>query len=193
MGSKIPFQWLIFFSMFFLVKKTMAIETPTYEVLKKNKVFEIRQYNATIIAKTDVKSDFKGASSTGFRRIANYIFGGNSTSESIAMTAPVITTSSSLDQEYEVLFFMPVEYNMTNLPKPNLSNVEIEERFLGKIASVKFGGWVNEKNTKYYTTQLKDFLKQEKYEIIGPVMVAQYNSPWALPPFRKNEILVKVN
>jgi hypothetical protein len=81
---------------------------------------------------------------------------------------------------------------MTNLPKPNLSNVEIEERFLGKIASVKFGGWVNERNTKYYTTQLKDFLKQEKYEIIGPVMVAQYNSPWALPPFRKNEILVKV-
>jgi len=23
-------------------------------------------------------------------------------------------------------------------------------------------------------------------------MVAQYNSPWAIPPFRKNEILVRV-
>ena len=171
----------------------MAIETPTYRLIKKMGNVEIREYDPMIIAKTLIKESYNPALSKGFRRIANYIFGGNSTSESIAMTAPVITTSSSLDQEYEVLFFMPAEYNMTNLPKPNLSNVEIEERFLGKIASVKFGGWVNEKNTKYYTTQLKDFLKQEKYEIIGPVMVAQYNSPWALPPFRKNEILVKVN
>jgi hypothetical protein len=26
----------------------------------------------------------------------------------------------------------------------------------------------------------------------GDFLVAQYNSPWAIPPFRKNEILIKI-
>ena len=26
----------------------------------------------------------------------------------------------------------------------------------------------------------------------SPLMVAQYNSPWALPPFRKNELLYTI-
>jgi len=26
----------------------------------------------------------------------------------------------------------------------------------------------------------------------GGFMIAQYNSPWALPPFRKNEVMVKI-
>ena len=27
----------------------------------------------------------------------------------------------------------------------------------------------------------------------GNFLVAQYNSPWVLPPFRKNEIIVRIN
>ena len=33
----------------------------------------------------------------------------------------------------------------------------------------------------------------EDLKKIGNFMVAQYNSPWALPPFRHNEIMVRIS
>ena len=34
--------------------------------------------------------------------------------------------------------------------------------------------------------------KSSGYEINSDYMVAQYNSPWALPPFRRNEIIIMI-
>jgi len=171
----------------------MAIETPKYKIITKKKNFEVRHYDSLIVAKTNIIDRYKEANSTGFRRIANYIFGGNNMKESIAMTAPVITTTSDLNNNYEVLFFMPSKYELESLPKPNLSSVTIEKRFLGLIASIEFGGWATEKNIETYKVRLKEYLKKENLNIRGNFMIAQYNSPWALPPFRRNEILVQIN
>ena len=55
----------------------MAIETPDYHLISKSGDFEIREYAPMVIARTEVKSAYKEATYTGFRRIANYIFGGN--------------------------------------------------------------------------------------------------------------------
>ena len=55
----------------------MALETPQYEVTSKHDGFEVRCYSEMIIATTSVRSDYRGSTSSGFRRIANYIFGGN--------------------------------------------------------------------------------------------------------------------
>ena len=68
----------------------MALETPQYKVVSEYDDFEIRHYSEMIIATTSVRSDYKGATSSGFRRIANYIFGGNDKEMKIAMTGPVI-------------------------------------------------------------------------------------------------------
>jgi len=171
----------------------MAIETPKYKIITKKKNFEVRHYDSLIVAKTNIIDKYKEANSRGFRRIANYIFGGNNMQESIAMTAPVITTTSDLNNNYEVLFFMPFKYELESLPKPNLSSVTIEKRLLGLIASIEFGGWATEKNIETYKIRLKEYLKKENLNIRGNFMIAQYNSPWALPPFRRNEILVQIN
>jgi hypothetical protein len=88
---------------------------------------------------------------------------------------------------------MPREYEIKTLPKPLLQSVVIEDRSLGKVASISFGGWATEKNIHYNKELLKKYLKKNSYEILDNFMVAQYNSPWAIPPFRKNEILVKIN
>jgi hypothetical protein len=66
----------------------MALETPQYQVISEYNGFEIRRYNEMIIATTSVRSDYKGSTSSGFRRIANYIFGGNDKEMKIAMTCP---------------------------------------------------------------------------------------------------------
>lgn len=171
----------------------MAIETPKYRLLKKDKKIQIRDYESAIVAKTYIADNFKEASSTGFRRIANFIFGGNSKGQNISMTAPVVVTEDYNTNNHEVFFFMPREYEIKTLPKPLLQSVVIEDRSLGKVASISFGGWATEKNIHYNKELLKKYLKKNSYEILDNFMVAQYNSPWAIPPFRKNEILVKIN
>lgn len=170
----------------------MAIETPEHKLLRKNQKIEIREYNSSVIARTFVYDNYREASSTGFRRIANFIFGGNNKNQSIEMTAPVIISKNIKKNGHEIFFFMPKKYELDELPKPNLESVKLEEIIIGKVAAISFGGWATEKNVSFYTEKLKQYLKLNNYETIGNFMVAQYNSPWAIPPFRKNEILVKI-
>ena len=175
-----------------ILNKAMAIETPKYTLVKKENGFEIRQYNSMIIATTSVRSDYSDAASTGFRRIASYIFGGNSASMSIEMTAPVLTNTPDPEDIYEIQFVMPSEYSMEDLPQPNSQNVTLKKVNLGKTAVLRFGGWATKDRASHYQNKLSDLLAANGYTVNGTFMVAQYNSPWAIPPFRKNEIIVQI-
>ena len=170
------------------------LETPEYKVIKKSGSYEVRKYEPMIIARTLVRSDYKEATSTGFRRIANYIFGGNEKNMEIAMTAPVLSNSPvDVDSEYEISFVMPSSFKKETLPEPNSSNVEIMGRSLDLVACISFGGWATEYRVKNYHEKLNNWIEKERLKIDGKFMIAQYNSPWALPPFRHNEILVRVS
>ena len=193
MASNLKLRFYLFILINLLFNNLMAIETPKYKILKKDKKIQIRDYESAVVAKTYVTDDFKEASSTGFRRIANFIFGGNSKGKSISMTAPVLVSKDNDTNKHEILFFMPREYKIETLPKPSLESVVLENKSLGKVASISFGGWATEKSVLYNKEILKKYLKKNSYEILDNFMVAQYNSPWALPPFRKNEIIVKIN
>ena len=73
----------------------MAIETPKYSVLRKNKNIEIRQYSEYIQAEVEVNSsNYRSAIEKGFEILAGYIFGNNVSRKKIDMTAPVKTTQS---------------------------------------------------------------------------------------------------
>jgi len=174
-------------------RSNTLLETPKYKLIKKLKSFEIREYEAMIIARTLVSSGYREAASMGFRRVANYIFGDNDKDMKIAMTAPVLLNSPvDAEDEYEISFMMPSLYNKENLPSPNSSNVEIIDRNLGLIACVSFGGWATKSKVEKYHQRLDDWIKSEGAQAVGKFYVAQYNSPWALPPFRHNEILVRI-
>jgi hypothetical protein len=67
------------------------VEEPTYEVVRRIGEVEIRAYEPTVVAVTDVEGPFDRVQNEGFRRLAGYIFGGNRQRQSIAMTAPVTT------------------------------------------------------------------------------------------------------
>ena len=189
--QKIQTQIWIYF--FFIVPVTMAIEKPQYEILERHGSVEIRQYPKVIIAGTKVEQPYRTALYSGFRSIANYIFGGNDENMKIAMTAPVISHQVEKNVEtHEILFIMPKKYEIDSLPKPDLGNVYLEERTLDKVASIRFGGWATEKRVFRYQAKLFRKISKLGLEQIGPPMVAQYNSPWALPPFRRNEILIQI-
>ena len=56
-----------------------------------------------------------------------------------------------------------------------------------------FCGCATEYRTKYFVNRLIKSLKDEDIGTYGEIMVAQYNSPWVPPPFRKNEIIISIN
>jgi len=65
-------------------------ETQPYQVIKKEKDFEIRKYPPATMATVSMDArSYKELSSTGFRKLASFIFGGNQSKKSIAMTSPV--------------------------------------------------------------------------------------------------------
>ena len=99
----------------------MAIEEPKYQVIQIDGPFEIRQYAPVLIAETLVDGDMDEASNTGFRRIADFIFGNNQAPDSnasskIAMTAPVTVEPVSVKIEMTA----PV----TVAPQPTETNIQ---------------------------------------------------------------------
>ena len=91
----------------------MAIETPEYNLLEKEGKFELRVYNSFAVARTRVENDYREATVAGFRKIANYIFGGNERQLSIAMTAPVISNVPNEEGVYNIVFVMPREHTLS--------------------------------------------------------------------------------
>jgi hypothetical protein len=81
----------------------MAIESPTYNVEKKENDIEIRSYSRYILAQVDVESDFDGALRRGFEILAHYIFGGNKKRQQIPMRAPVSEESVSNSEKIPMI------------------------------------------------------------------------------------------
>ena len=67
----------------------MAIEEPSYQVIKKFDTFELRQYENLIVAEVQVEGEFDEVGNEAFRILASYIFGKNQQQTKMAMTAPV--------------------------------------------------------------------------------------------------------
>lgn len=74
-------------------------EQPQYKVIEKIDAIEIREYQPMLMAEVDVEGDRSSATNTGFRVLAGYIFGGNTSRTSIAMTSPVTQTDAVLPDE----------------------------------------------------------------------------------------------
>jgi hypothetical protein len=194
----------------------MAIEEPSYQVLKQSEPFELRQYESQLIAEVTVQGSLSEASNKGFRLVADYIFGNNQVSqaasnqsEKIAMTAPVVIEAQSSkiamtapvvvekkgaseQQQWTLYFVMPKSYRMDNLPKPNNPQVQNKEIKNKKVAVIRFSGWVDEEKLADRTAELQTWMKQEQLMAIGDPQLARYNPPWTLPWWRRNEVFIPV-
>jgi hypothetical protein len=191
----------------------MATEEPKFELLHQEDNFEVRRYAPLIVAETVVDGDMDSATSSGFKLIANYIFGNN---ERIAMTAPVVaepqgsaekiamTVPVSIEpqdaeatrmagaQRWRIHFVMPSQYTLATLPKPLNPQVQLRELPAKTFASLRYSGTSSERVTQEKTDQLLGWLKAKGVETIGQPQLARYNPPWTLPFWRRNEILQEI-
>ncbi len=165
-------------------------KTQPFQVIKKEKDFEIRLYPSATMAtiKMAVKS-YKELASPGFRKLASFIFGGNNANKSIAMTSPVhmdINNSQS-----SMSFVMPTEYTKDNLPQPNDSSITIETTPQEYVAVIQFGGYANDNKIQKYASKLESVLNANEIEYYGNFRFLGYNAPYQFWN-RKNEIIVSV-
>lgn len=185
----------------------MAIEEPKYSIIESSDQFELRAYESKIVAETFVSGSAYDASRTGFKRIANYIFGNNTSkrgsnekismtspvtieqqTEKIAMTAPV--TLEEQDDKWRVHFVMPASHTMDTLPTPNSNTVTLREIPPSNYAVISFSGLSGENKVARKTNELIAWMESKNITPTGKPELARYNTPWTPPFMRRNEIMV---
>lgn len=179
-------------------------EEPSYEVLRKEGDFEIREVSPIIVAEVTSFGDYDSASGDSFRKLAKYIFGENRREKKISMTAPVFQEKSEKiamtapvfqeknENRWVMQFTMPKEYTMETLPKPVDSEISIREIPARKIAVITYSGTLNEKNIAAKSQELEEWISKNGYRAVSPPRSAGYDPPWTLPFLRRNEIQIDI-
>jgi hypothetical protein len=180
------------------------VEQPKYEVVESSGNIEIRDYAPMIVAEVDVTGGRRDAIGKGFRIIADYIFGNNTTAQKLPMTAPVtqqdsekIAMTAPVTQQgdgntWKVRFIMPSSYTMEALPKPDNPAVELKEIGAKRYAVIRFSGMAGEDSLKRYTEELNAFISAKNLTPLSAPTYAFYNPPWTLPFLRRNEVMVEI-
>jgi SOUL heme-binding protein len=180
------------------------VEQPKYEVVAAENNIEVRNYSSMIVAEVEVSGDRDVAIQEGFRLIADYIFGNNSSGQKVAMTSPVtqqagekIAMTAPVTHQgdgggWRVRFVMPDTYTLETLPKPNNVAVMLKKISGGQRAVIRFSGLAEKESLARYTEKLGQFMISKGLKSASTPTYAFYNPPWTLPFLRRNEVMVEL-
>lgn len=185
-------------------------EEPPFTVARRVGEVEIREYRPRIAAETTVEADEEPARNEGFRRLARYIFGGNTAKTKIAMTAPVAQQQGPATQQHGqkiamtapvaarrgpggdwvIRFFMPAEHTLDTLPTPGDDRVRLVTVPAETVGVLRFSGVASPEAVAERTAELLDTLRGAGVTTDGDPVTWFYDPPWTLPFRRRNEVAV---
>ena len=172
-----------------IIKKTSDTGSIPYETIEVFNEFEVRQYPELALVSTQLdKNSYDENSRIGFRRIASYIFGGNSNKTQIAMTSPV---QMEMGRNSKMSFIMPPSMRFEDLPRPNNEQINLTVQPQKTVAVISFSGWASDDILEEKYLELKAALIkkeigfQEGYSFLG------YNPPYQLLN-RKKEVIIEL-
>ena len=180
------------------------VEEPAFTVLDRPAGLEVRQYGPRIAAETTVTGRNERARNDGFGRLAGYIFGGNTTRTSIAMTAPVAQASEKIamtapvgqtpdgEGAWRIQFIMPSQYRLDTLPIPKDPSVRLVAIEPETFAVLRFSGSTGDKAVAERKAELLRRLTGSGWRAQGETVAWFYDPPWRLPSQRRNEVAVQV-
>lgn len=184
----------------------MAIEEATYNVVKRDDKFEIRDYDPHILAETIVEGDLEQAGNKAFSRLFRYISGDNRSRDKVVMTAPISQKAvgekikmtapvgqQRVQEKWAVSFMMPASYTLATLPAPDDPQVTLRQVPARRMAAVRYSGFWSEKNYLRYRMELESWIHERGLTIVGDPVWARYNAPFTPWFLRRNEILIPVD
>ena len=181
-----------------------AIDEPTYTVVQKTDVFEVRQYAPYLVAEVVVPGPATEAGNQGFRLLAGYIFGKNKGERKLEMTAPVTqapvpappiklemtapVTQAATPGGFLVQFVMPKGYTLATRPEPLDPKVKLREVPGNRVAVIRFSGSWSQSTYEENLQTLRQALAAAGLATSGEPVSSRYNSPFSLPFLRRNEV-----
>ncbi len=169
-------------------------EEPRYDLVQRLGSIEIRRYESRLAAETAVNAGELAARSDGFRRLANYIFGGNAGRQRIAMTAPVAQSGGGPEApaSWTIRFFLPHGLSAADAPKPAAPAVRIVALPAETIAVWRFSGLPTAQAVHAAQRELLAALASTAWRPVGAPAAWFYDPPWTIPFLRRNEVVVAV-
>lgn len=186
--------------------QTMATEEAKFDVIKKDKAFELREYAPHVLAETVIENgSMEGAGNDAFRLLFGYISGNNQSRQKVAMTAPVsqeplrekIKMTAPVGQQraeegWVVSFMMPASYTLETLPQPENPKVTLRQVPARRMAAVRYTGRWSEKSYLQHKLELEAWMLKEGLTVAGDPVWARYDPPFTLWFMRRNEVLIPV-
>lgn len=164
-----------------------ATETPEYKVVRADGKIEIRDYPALTVATTPMSADGMNG---GFGQLFRFITGSNESKEKIEMTAPVLIDNTT--EKKTMSFIMPQATVNKGVPKPAGNAVSLSNRLATRFAVLRFPGGRNAENEKNAIAALRAWMTAQKLTVKGEPLFAYYDPPWTLIPFRRNEVMIRI-
>ncbi len=181
-----------------------GIEQPRYSVVTRYDDFEVRRYEPYLSIYTDVEGTYESALSEGFRILAGYIFGGNTSKSSIAMTAPVteeerevIAMTAPVTEEVRgsvrrISFVVPRAYTRDTLPVPTDPRVRILEVPAKQVAVLSFTWYPTATRVEAKKKELIELVGAANLSPIGTPLYAGYNDPYSFPLLQRHEVQLEL-
>jgi len=167
-------------------------EQQQYEVISKVGSVELRRYARCTVADVVMQGSAANVGSQAFRPLVRYI-----SAAQLAMTAPVLQSSSSTDT-WVVSFVLPGSKGIGDYPLPTDAQVTLREipSHLA-LATTWSGRWSYsgvESNTASLLSVLSDPASPlaSSYVQVGSPVWARYDPPWKPWFLRRNEVIIEV-
>lgn len=188
-------------------------EQPKYTVLKKDGIYEMRDYEPILLAKTTVFGNYNLAAKEAFKRLANYIFGQNQGAKhmsmrspvlrqggvKLAMTSPVLQETSGFRDDHSVTmsFVLPSGLTLDSAPIPINPTIHLQEVPAQMWAVVSYSGRNTRGDIKERTQELQNWVNSMGLKIDyrsgqDALRVAQYDGPNTIPFLRLNEVQIRL-
>ena len=91
-------------------------------------------------------------------------------------------------------FIMPSEHEMSDLPMPNDSEIELLPVEGGVFAAMKFSGFSGHSKRDRLIAKLLRLVEKEGLTVAGEPILAVYDNPTSTLPFmRRNEVLLPID
>merc|ERR1711892_144478 len=172
-------------------------ESAPYTVVKDHGTWQERNYPPTRWVSTQGmdSSPFDGSEpSKAFRRLFEYIDGGNSEDVKIPMTAPVstrIVPGYGAKSNFTRSFYVPSSFQ-EGTPTPMNSLVYLEDRPEMNFVTKNFTGFPSEDD---YLMQIDELYMLALFEGIYPKVISQWTAGYSGPSViinRRNEVWLEV-